>query len=99
MCFPNASTWAFVHQKADVADKRSTKFLGKPDENPFGSTDVAEPVYVLIVDDFTYEFCAARADPFQSVIDVVYGEHGAEIAQRVYRGVSVVRNDGRPEEA
>lgn len=58
-----------MHQKADAADKCPTKFLGKPDENSFGSTDVTEPVYVLIVDHFTYELRAARADPFQSAID------------------------------
>ena len=59
---------------------RSAKFLGESDEKPFGSTDVAEPIRVFILDYFAYELRAARAEPFKRLVDVVHGEHDAEVA-------------------
>jgi hypothetical protein len=58
----------------------SAKFLGESDEKPFRSTDVAEPIRVFILDYFAYELRAKRAKPFKRVVDVVHGEHDAEVA-------------------
>jgi hypothetical protein len=73
--------------------------LGESDEKPFGPTDVAEPIDVFIVDDFAYELRAAAAKPVQRLVDVVDGEHDAEVAESVDRGVPVIRDDRWPEEA
>ena len=58
----------------------SAEFLGESDEKPFRSTDVAEPIRVFILDYFAYELRAARAEPFKRLVDVVHGEHDAEVA-------------------
>ncbi len=77
----------------------SAEFLGKSDEKPFRPTDVAEPIRVLIPDDFADEFGTARAQPFKRVVDVINGEHDAEVAERVDRGIPVIRDDTGREEA
>jgi hypothetical protein len=59
---------------------RSAEFLGEPDEEPFRPPDVAEPIRVFILDYFAYEMGAALAELFKRVIDVVHGEHDAEVA-------------------
>ena len=66
---------------------RSAEFLGESDEKPFGPADVAEPIRVFILDHFAYELGAALAEPFKRLVDVVHGEHDAEVAQSVHRGV------------
>jgi hypothetical protein len=53
----------------------------------------------LILDYFAYELRAARAEPFKRLVDVVHGEHDAEVAQGVDRGVAVICDDRRREEA
>src|SRR5579884_2856621 len=59
---------------------RSVEFLGESDEKPFRPADVAEPIRVFIPDYFAYELRAALAEPFKRLVDVVHGEHNAEIA-------------------
>ena len=59
---------------------RSVEFLGESDEKPFRPADVAEPIRVLILDYFAYELCAALAKPVKRLVDVVHGEHDAEVA-------------------
>src|SRR5690606_27813153 len=78
---------------------RSAEFLGESDEKSFRSADVAETIDVLVRDDVADELRAARAEPFERIVDVVHGEHDAEVAQGVDRGVPVIRDDRRPEEA
>jgi hypothetical protein len=56
---------------------RSIEFLGESDEKPFRPADVAKPIRVLIPDYFAYELCAALA---KHLVDVVHGEHDAEVA-------------------
>lgn len=53
----------------------------------------------MIVHDFAYELRAALAEPFKRLFDVVNGEHDAEVAERVDRGVAVICDDRRREEA
>jgi hypothetical protein len=59
---------------------RSAEFLSEPDEKSFRPTDVAEAIRVLVLDYFAYELRAARAEPFKRLVDVVHGEHEAEVA-------------------
>jgi hypothetical protein len=59
---------------------RSVEFLGESDEKPFRPADVAKPIRVLIPDYFAYELCAALAKPAKRLVDVVHGEHDAEVA-------------------
>src|SRR4051812_17442013 len=99
------SNWSASDALADIGHSsrfvfvlRSAEFLGESDEKPFRPTDVAEPIRVFILDYFAYELRAARAEPFKRLVDVVHGEHDAEIAQRVDRGVPVICDDGRREE-
>jgi hypothetical protein len=60
--------------------KRSAEFLGESDKKPFRPPDVAEPIRIFILDYFTDEFSAALAEPFNRLVDVVHGEHDAEVA-------------------
>ena len=54
--------------------------MGESDEKPFRSADVAEPIRVFIADNFAHELRAALAEPFKHLVDVVDGEHYAEVA-------------------
>ena len=58
----------------------SAEFLGESDEKPFRPADIAEPVRVFIRDYFACELRAALAEPFERLVDVVHGEHDAEVA-------------------
>jgi hypothetical protein len=59
---------------------KSSEFLGESDENPFRPADIAEPIRVSILNYVAYELRSALAEPFQRLVDVVYGEHDAEVA-------------------
>jgi hypothetical protein len=56
---------------------RSAKFLG--DEKPFRPADIAEPIGVFILDYFAYELGTALAELFKRLVDVIDGEHDAEV--------------------
>ena len=59
---------------------RSAEFLGESDEKPFRPADVAEPIRVFVLNYFAYELCAALAESFKCLVDVVHCEHDAEVA-------------------
>ena len=65
---------------SDLFVLRSSEFLGESDEKPFRPADVAEPIRVFILDYFAYELRAALAELFKRLVDVVHGEHDAEVA-------------------
>src|SRR4029079_5597694 len=92
-CRPEAGGSHRPCKRAALWSRRSAELLGESDEKPFGPTDVAEPIRVLVLDDFAHELRAARAEPLERVVDVVDGEHDSQVAQRVYRGVPVIRDD------
>jgi hypothetical protein len=77
----------------------SAKFLGESDEKPFRSADVAEPIRVLILDNFAYGLRSAVEKPSRRLVDVVHGEHDSEVAWRVYRSGAVICDGSRCEEA
>src|SRR5690606_14361174 len=85
------------HETAFVL--RSAKFLGESDEKPSRPANIAEPIYIFfIVDDFAYKLRTALVESFQRLVEIIHGEHDAEIAQGVDRGVAVIRDDRRCEE-
>jgi hypothetical protein len=53
------------------------ELLGEPDEDSFGTPDVAEPIHVFILDHFADELRAAFAEPGKRIVDVLHGEHDA----------------------
>jgi hypothetical protein len=60
--------------------RRSAEFLGESDEKPLRPADVAEPIGVSIPDHFAYELRTAIAEPLKRAVDVVHGEHDAQVA-------------------
>src|SRR5256886_12542664 len=68
----------------------SAKFLGEPDEKSSGPTDVAEPIHVFVLDHFADKLRAALAESGERIVNIVHGEHDAEVAQSVHRGVPVI---------
>src|SRR5262245_2501096 len=71
------------------------ELLGEPQEDPFGTADVAEPIRVLILDHFADDRRAAFAEPGERVVDVLHGEHDAQVTESVHRGVAVIGGHGR----
>src|SRR5690606_18173064 len=78
---------------------RSAEFLGETNKKPFRPTDVAEPERLLVLDYFAHELRAALAEPFERLVEVVHGEHDAQVAESVDRGVPMIGDDRRHEEA
>jgi hypothetical protein len=61
---------------------RSAEFLSEPNEKAFGPADVAEPIRVFILDDFAAdELRAVLPEPGERLVDVVHGEHDAQVAE------------------
>lgn len=50
------------------------ELLGKPDENSFRTTDVAEPIHVFIPDHFADELRAAFGEPGERLVNVLHGK-------------------------
>src|SRR5690242_7451018 len=75
------------------------ELLGEPDENSFGTTDVAEPIHVVVLDHFADDLRAKFAEPGERIVDVLHGEHDAQVSESVHRGVAVIGDHGRREEA
>jgi hypothetical protein len=67
--------------------RSSIELLGEPDEKPFRPPDVAEPIRVQVPDHFAHQLCAALAKPLKGLVDIVHGEHDAEVAQCIYRAL------------
>src|SRR6266480_3449792 len=80
--------------------RHSAEFLGEPDEKAFRPTDVTEPIRVFVLDHFAAdELRAVFAEPGERLVDVVHGEHDAEVAEGVHRGVPVIGDHRRREKA
>src|SRR6185436_18788638 len=75
------------------------KLLAEPDENSFRTADVAEPVDAFVIDDFIDHRRAELAEPGEGVVDVIDGEHDAQVSQRVHGRSAVIGRDGRGVEA
>src|SRR5207253_9512698 len=77
----------------------SADLLGQPDENALGASDVAESIHVFVLNHLVDELRAVLAEPGQRIVEVVYGEHDAEVAESVHRGVPVIGDDRRREKS
>src|SRR5262245_40147286 len=74
------------------------ELLSEPDENSLGTPDVAESIHVFILDHFADTLRAAFAEPGERIVDVLHGEHDAQVAERVHWGVAMISDHGRREE-
>src|SRR5687767_13898235 len=74
------------------------ELLSEPDENPFGTPNVAEQIHVFILDHFADELRAAFAESGERIIDVLHGEHDAQVAESVHGGAAVIGDHRRREE-
>src|SRR3954452_18363723 len=83
---------------SSIHRQRSAEFLSQSDENIFRTADVTEPIRVFILDNFAHELGAARAESLERLVEVVHGEHDAQIAESVHRGAPMIRDDARPDE-
>src|SRR5690606_10705806 len=89
-----------VHAGArGAARARSADLLSEPDEDPFGSSDVAEPVRVFVLDHLADELCAVLAEPGECVVEVLHGEHDAQVAEGVHGRSPMIGDDGRREKS
>ena len=75
----------------------SADSLGQPDQNAFGASEVAEPIHVFVLDHFVDELRAVLAESVERIVEVVHGEHDAEIAESVDRGVPMIGDRRRRE--
>ena len=80
--------------------RASTELLGEPDQKSFWSPDVAKPIHVFVLDDFTAdELGAVLAEPDERLVKIVHGEHHAQVAKRVDRSSPVIGDHGWSEES
>src|SRR5947209_17813064 len=71
--------------------RRSAEFLSKPDEKAFRPADVAEPNRVFVLDHFIAdELRAVLTEPGERLVDVVHGEHDAQVAESVDRRLAMI---------
>lgn len=75
------------------------ELLSEPEENSFGSPDIAEAVDVLVVDDFIHYGRTELAKPGKGVVEIIDSEHDAQITQRVHGRRAVIGGDGGGVEA
>ena len=64
---------------------RLPELLGAPDEDSFGAPNVAEPVDAFEIDDFIDHRRPKLTEPSERVVNVLDGEHDAQVAERVHR--------------
>ena len=78
----------------------SAEFFREPYEKTFGPANVAEPIRVFVLDHFVAdELRAVLTEPGERLVDVVHGEHDAQVAESVHRGVPVIGDHRRREKA
>src|ERR687898_3454372 len=77
----------------------SADLLGQPDENALRASDVTEPIHVFVLNHFVDELRAMSAEPSERVVDVVHGEHDAQVAESVQRRVPVIGDHRRREKS
>jgi hypothetical protein len=59
---------------------RSADLFSESDENIFRPADVTKAIHVQVLDHLTYESRATLLEPLKRVVNVLYGEHNAEVA-------------------
>jgi hypothetical protein len=59
---------------------RLAEFLGESNEKPFRPADIAKPIRISILNYFAHELCAALVESCKRLVDIIHGEHDAEVA-------------------
>src|SRR3954466_9843919 len=77
----------------------SADLLGQPDEDALGPSDVAKPIHVFVLDHLVDELRAVPAEPGERIVEVVHGEHDAQVAESVHRGIPVIGDHRRREKS
>jgi hypothetical protein len=67
----------------------------QPNKKPFGSADIAEPIRVLVLNHLANQLGAMPAEPGYHFVNVFNREHDTQVAERVHRCSTVVRDSGR----
>src|SRR5947199_1740961 len=75
-----------------------TELLCKHDYNHFGSPVLTEPIHVFILYHFSDELRAAFAESGECIVNVLHGEHDAQVAESVHWGAAVIRDHRRRDE-
>jgi hypothetical protein len=65
----------------------------------FGAPDVAGPKRIFVLDYFADELRAAFPEPRERIVEVLHGEHDAQVTESVHRGAAVIGDHGRREES
>jgi hypothetical protein len=76
--------------KGILASALLPELLSESDENSFGTADVAEPVNVLVVDDFIDHRRPEFDQAGKSVVEILDGEHDAKVPQRIHGSHPVI---------
>lgn len=77
----------------------SAKFLGEPDENSFGPPDVAQPIRGFVLDSLADELRAVFPESSQRIVQIIHREHDTQVTQSVHRGLAMIGDNRRREEA
>ena len=54
---------------------------------------------MTLLDQFAYELCSVLAEPGERIVDVLHGEHDAQVAAGVHWGVPVIGDHRRREKS
>src|SRR5690606_1903651 len=73
-----------------VAGRLLRELLGEADEDAFGAADVAEAVNAFVIDDFVDHGRAELGEPGEGVVEVLDGEHDAQVPQGVHGGGAMI---------
>src|SRR5262245_14247992 len=66
------------------------ELLGEPDENSFRTPDVAKPIHVFKLNHLANELRAAFAESGERIVDILHGEHDAQVAESVHWSAAVI---------
>src|SRR5690242_14287064 len=61
--------------RVGVLPFQSLQIFGEADENSFRPADVAEPIRLLVLNDFADDLRTMLGKPGERVVEVVHGEH------------------------
>src|SRR5262245_22464836 len=75
------------------------ELLREPDEDAFGASDVAEPIRIFVPDHLADDLRAALVETGERIVDVLHGEHDAQVTEGVHRGAAVIGSHRRRQES
>jgi hypothetical protein len=81
------------------ANELLTQFFGQSNQQALGATNVAQSIRVFVLNYLTDELCSMLLETGEGFINIFHGEHNAQVAQRIYWGISMIGNDWRSEKS